>query len=77
MPYIINNANGEPTRGLKVLPDEIFNNFFVAGGGANSGASDNDDGSSFYNIHHNVFIYGGESLKCRRNKIKRHKIYPQ
>jgi len=60
-PYIINDADGKPTGGLKAAPDEIHHNFLVAGGGANSGCIDNDDGSSFYNDHHNVCIYGGES----------------
>lgn len=41
------------------LPYEMSYNFMVAGGGANGGAYDNDDGSSFYDIHHNVEIYGG------------------
>lgn len=34
-------------------------NFFVAGGGANGGAFDNDDGSSRYHMHHNFEVYGG------------------
>jgi len=39
--------------------DEIAFNFLVAGGGANSGSADHDDGSSFYYDHHNVMVYGG------------------
>lgn len=34
-------------------------NFIVAGGGANGGSVDNDDGSSYYWIHDNFFVYGG------------------
>jgi hypothetical protein len=58
-PYIINFPNGTPSGGVKPAMDELSYNFFVAGGGANSGAADNDDGSAFYSIHHNFFVYGG------------------
>jgi hypothetical protein len=48
VPYIIPAGFREP--------NDFHHNFFVAGGGANGGAFDNDDGSSFYSIHHNVEV---------------------
>lgn len=59
VPYTINFPNGTDSGGIKPVPDEISYNFMVAGGGANSGALDHDDGSSFYNDHHNFQVYGG------------------
>jgi hypothetical protein len=59
VPYTINFPNGSSSGGIKPVPDEISYNFMVAGGGANSGALDHDDGSSFYNDHHNFQVYGG------------------
>ena len=50
VPYTINFPNGSDSGGMKPLPDEISYNFMVAGGGANSGALDHDDGSSFYEV---------------------------
>lgn len=40
-------------------PNLMSRNFLVAGGGANGGAFDTDDGSSFYEFFENVEIYGG------------------
>ena len=51
--------NGSESGGLKPQADEIAYNFLVAGGGANSGAADHDDGSAFYHDHHNFMVYGG------------------
>jgi hypothetical protein len=47
-PYIINFANGTPSGGVKPALDEISYNLLVAGGGANSGAVDNDDGAALF-----------------------------
>jgi hypothetical protein len=58
-PYIINFANGSASGGVKPAVDVIAYNFLAAGGGANSGAADHDDGSAFYNDHHNLMVYGG------------------
>lgn len=41
-------------------PYLIKNNFIVAGGGANGGCADNDDGSSFYEMDSNACIYGAK-----------------
>lgn len=59
MPYLLPWLNGTAGVGIKRADDEIFLNFFVAGGGANGGALDHDDGSSFYHDHDNFFVYGG------------------
>jgi len=56
---VTNFPNGSDSGGLKPLPDEISRNFLVAGGGANSGAADHDDGSSFYEDTSNFMVYGG------------------
>ena len=51
MPYLLPWLNGTAGVGIKREFDEISFNFFVAGGGANGGALDHDDGSSFYHDH--------------------------
>ena len=59
VPYLLPWPNGTMGVGIKPQFDDISYNFFVAGGGANGGALDHDDGSSFYHDHHNFFVYGG------------------
>ena len=59
VPYLLPWLNGTAGVGIKREFDEISFNFFVAGGGANGGALDHDDGSSFYHDHDNFFVYGG------------------
>lgn len=38
----------------------------VANYAADGGCLDNDDGSSYYNIHHNYCVYGGTPLTFDR-----------
>ncbi len=59
MPYLFPWPNGTTSPGIKAQYDELAYNFIVAGGGANGGSFDHDDGSSFYNDHHNFEVYGG------------------
>lgn len=59
MPYLFPWPNGT-ANGLKPYNDELAFNFIVAGGGANGGSFDHDDGSSFYDDHHNFEVYGGK-----------------
>lgn len=59
MPYLVNWPNGTVSGGIKPMYDELSYNFIVAGGGANGGSFDHDDGSSFYLDHHNFEVYGG------------------
>lgn len=54
--YLTTVATGEPS--YRPAENEIHHNFIVSDGDADGGAVDNDDGSSFYNIHHNFCIYG-------------------
>jgi hypothetical protein len=39
--------------------NDVHNNFIVANYAADGGCLDNDDGSSYYDIHHNFCVYGG------------------
>ena len=59
MPYLFPFPNGTVSQGIKATTDELDHNFIVAGGGANGGAFDHDDGSSFYHDHDNFEVYGG------------------
>jgi len=56
-PFLTDVATGTPS--LVPSYNEIHHNFFVANYGANGGCVDNDDGSSWYNLHDNFFVYGG------------------
>ena len=58
--FITTVATGQPS----IVPAEtnIHHNFIVADFDADGGMVDNDDGSSFYNIHHNFGIYGGAKM---------------
>lgn len=73
VPYLLPWLNGTAGNGIKRQFDEISYNFFVAGGGANGGALDHDDGSSFYHDHNNFFVYGGhksdfDGVPCTRSE---------
>jgi hypothetical protein len=59
VPYLVNWPNGTVSQGIKPFFDDISRNFIVAGGGANGGSLDNDDGSSFYHDHDSFYVYGG------------------
>merc|ERR1711998_79897 len=39
--------------------NNVHNNFIVANYAADGGCLDNDDGSAYYDIHHNFCMYGG------------------
>ena len=52
--YITTVATGKPSFIPAVT--EISYNFIVADGDADGGAVDNDDGSSYYDIHHNFAV---------------------
>ncbi len=45
---------------VEAIPNDVHHNFHVSNYGSDGGGVDNDDGSSFYQIHHNFFVYGGE-----------------
>ena len=46
----------------------MHNNFIVANYAADGGCLDNDDGSSYYHIHHNFCVYGGHKCDFDGNK---------
>jgi len=56
-PFLTEVRNGTPS----LLPawNELRRNFVIANYNANGGCFDNDDGSSWYDIHHNVCWFGG------------------
>mmetsp|Transcript_14885 Transcript_14885/g.44162 ORF Transcript_14885/g.44162 Transcript_14885/m.44162 type:complete len:907 (-) Transcript_14885:74-2794(-) len=56
-PYLTEILNG--TASLVPKDNIITRNFMVANYGSNGGCIDNDDGSSFYNISFNFFVFGG------------------
>ena len=57
LPYVSDVRDGTPS----TIPafNEATANLIVANYGADGGCLDNDDGSSYYRIHHNVCVYGG------------------
>eukprot|EP00698_Gefionella_okellyi_P023671 TRINITY_DN8153_c0_g1_i1.p1 TRINITY_DN8153_c0_g1~~TRINITY_DN8153_c0_g1_i1.p1 ORF type:complete len:532 (+),score=110.27 TRINITY_DN8153_c0_g1_i1:508-2103(+) len=57
-PFLTTVGDGHK-RSLVPAYNEIQNNFMVANYGADGGCIDNDDGSSYYNIHDNFFVFGG------------------
>ena len=58
--FITTIRTGKPSTVPAVT--EIHHNFIVSDGAADGGAVDNDDGSSYYSIHHNFGVYGGAKM---------------
>lgn len=56
VPFLTTVATGKPS--LVPAVTNIHHNFIVSDGDADGGAIDNDDGSSFYNEHHNFAVFG-------------------
>jgi len=57
LPYITDIRDGTPSTVPAV--NDVHTNFIVANYAADGGCLDNDDGSSYYDIHHNFCVYGG------------------
>jgi hypothetical protein len=57
LPYITTIRDGTPSTVPK--RNNVHNNFIVANYAADGGCLDNDDGSAYYDIHHNLCMYGG------------------
>lgn len=56
--------------------NNVHKNFIVANYAADGGCLDNDDGSSYYNIHHNFCVYGGHKSDFDGNsKVSRNNIH--
>ena len=67
------------TPSTKPATNDVHNNFIVANYAADGGCLDNDDGSSYYDIHHNFCLYGGHKSDFDgHSKISSHNlhIYP-
>jgi hypothetical protein len=45
--------------------NDVHNNFIVANYAADGGCLDNDDGSSYYHIHHNFCVVSVDTLSIR------------
>lgn len=58
LPYITDVGDGHTASTVPALND-VHHNFIVANYAADGGCLDNDDGSSYYSIHHNFCVYGG------------------
>jgi len=77
LPYITTVRNGTPSTIPAV--NNVHHNFIVANYAADGGCLDNDDGSSYYHIHHNFCLYGGHKSDFDgHSKISSHNlhIYP-
>lgn len=57
LPYLTTIRNG--TASTIPAMNNVHHNFIVANFAADGGCLDNDDGSSYYAIHHNFCVYGG------------------
>ena len=58
----MDDSSGVPVKSIIKKYDEIKGNFFI-GNYYGQEPIDNDDGSAYYNTHHNYFAYGGQSMK--------------
>ena len=58
LPYFTDIADGSTPSTVPAFT-EAHHNLVVANYGADGGCFDNDDGSSYYRIHHNVCYFGG------------------
>ena len=58
LPYITEVRDGKTPSTIPAVND-VHNNFIVANYAADGGCLDNDDGSSYYDIHHNFCVFGG------------------
>ena len=58
LPYITEVRDGATPSTIPAVND-VHNNFIVANYAADGGCLDNDDGSSYYDIHHNFCVFGG------------------
>ena len=76
LPYLTTVA--DPTKPPTTIPawNNVHHNFIVANYAADGGCLDNDDGSSYYDIHHNFCVFGGHKSDFDGNrKISRNNIH--
>lgn len=77
-PFLTSVATGEPS--LVPANTTIALNFVVANYGANGGCFDTDDGSSWYVVRHNFFVYGGHKSDFNGHNKRSEgnlNVYPQ
>jgi len=58
LPYLTEIRDGKTPSTVPAV-NNVHRNFIVANYAADGGCLDNDDGSSYYDIHHNYCVYGG------------------
>jgi hypothetical protein len=58
LPYLTTVRDGATVSTIPAF-NNVHANFIVANFAADGGCLDNDDGSSYYDIHHNVCVFGG------------------
>lgn len=58
LPYVTDIRDGSTPSTVPAVTT-AHNNLIVANYGADGGCLDNDDGTSYYDIHHNVCFFGG------------------
>ncbi len=66
LPYITTVRDGTPSSVPAV--NNMHHNFITANYAADGGCLDNDDGSSYYDIHHNACVFGGHKSDFDGNK---------
>ena len=67
LPYLTAIRDGE-TPSTAPADNNVHHNFIVANYAADGGCLDNDDGSSYYQIHHNFCVYGGHKSDFDGNR---------
>ena len=75
LPHVTDVRDGHTPSTIPAVND-VHNNFIVSNYAADGGCLDNDDGSSYYAIHHNFCVYGGH--KCDfdgNNKISSFNVH--
>jgi len=74
LPYFTTVRNG--TASTIPAMNNVHRNFIVANYAADGGCLDNDDGSSYYDIHHNFCVFGGHKSDFDGNmKFSRYNIH--
>jgi hypothetical protein len=78
LPYITTIGDGSTPSTIPAW-NNVHSNFIVANFAADGGCLDNDDGSSYYDIHHNVCVFGGHKSDFDGNRKLSHDnlhLYP-
>jgi len=77
LPYVTDVRKAGTPSTIPAFNEASFN-FIVANYAADGGCLDNDDGSSYYDIHHNFCVFGGHKSDFDGNaKLAHHNLYVQ